>query len=98
MKSSALRGCLHWPLDEWPHLNDAQGRACGWDLCRDGDGFVEIFCLDQVVAQELLACFRERAVSHQPFAVAHPDAGRRRSRVQLRTGYILSARLDLLRK
>jgi len=44
----------------------------------------------------LLACFGEGSVSDEPFAAAHPHAGRRRSRVQPGTGHILSARLDLL--
>ena len=54
--------------------------------------------VDQEVAAELFARLRERAVGHQPFAVAHPDAGRRRRRVQRGGGQILAARLELLRE
>ena len=37
---------------------------------------------DQEVAAELFARLRERTVRHQPLAVAHLDAGRRRNRLQ----------------
>jgi hypothetical protein len=65
---AALRRCLRRVLHEWPHFNGA--RARGGNPCSDGDGFVEIFGLDQVVAPELLARLRERTVGREPFAVA----------------------------
>ncbi len=65
---AALCGSLGWALHKWAHLNGA--RARGGNSCGDGDGFVEIFSLDQVIAAELLARLGERTVSHEPFAVA----------------------------
>jgi hypothetical protein len=46
----------------------------------------------------LLARFCKRTVSHEPFAVADPDAGRRRRRLQRGAGQILPARRELLRE
>jgi hypothetical protein len=46
LPEAALRRCLRRALHDWPHFNDAQGRARGWNLFRDGDGFAEIFYLD----------------------------------------------------
>src|SRR5918998_2226324 len=46
------------------------------------DRFVEIRRVDEVVAAELFARLRERTVGYQPFAVPHPDAGRRRAQVE----------------
>src|SRR5258708_2565786 len=78
---SPLRGGLGRALHKWAHLNGA--RAHGGNSRGDGDGFVEIFSLDQVIAPELLARLGERTVSHKPFAVAYADACRRRRRLQL---------------
>src|SRR6266851_10169850 len=91
---AALRGGLRGPLHEWAHLNGAG--AHGGNPCGDGDGFVEIFGLDEVIAAELLARLGEWTVGHQPFAVAYPDTRGCRRRFQLRTGQPLSGRLDLL--
>src|SRR5713101_140559 len=92
----ALRRSLRLTLHEWPHFNHADGRMRRWNSRRNCDGFVEIFGLDDVVAQELLACFGEGTIGHEPFAAAYPNTSRRRSRVQARTGHELSGRLDLL--
>ena len=72
---------LAWPLRRWafPHRPDFDGtHARHWNPCGDGDRLVEILDVDEHVAAELLARFRKRTVGHEPFAVAHPDAGRRR--------------------
>src|SRR5437879_5262581 len=90
-----LRGRLRRVLHDGPHFNGAQGRARGWNAFRDGDGCVQILCLDQVVAPELFASFRKRPVSHESFPIAYPDAGCRRCRVQLSTGHVLTAGFDL---
>ena len=66
--------------------------------CSDGDGLVAIRDLDEHVATELLACFGKRTVGHEPFAVAHPDAGRRRRRVQRGATPILPTRRELVRE
>src|SRR5437016_7941731 len=82
-----------------PHGPDFDGARTGQrNSCGDGDGFVEILDVDEHVAAELLAGLRERTVGHEPFAVAHPDAGRRRRRVQRRAAQILPARRQLLRE
>src|SRR5258708_11590840 len=91
---AALRGGLSRALYEWAHFNGA--RAHGGNVCGDGDGFVEIFGLDEVIAAELLARLSERTVRHEAFAIAQADAGGCRRRLQLRTGQPLSGRLDLL--
>src|ERR1700738_5056558 len=91
---AALRGGLAWALYEWPHLDSAG--AHGGDACGDGDGFVEVFGLDQVIAAELLARLGERTVGHEAFAVAHADAGGCRRRLQLRTANPLGGRPGIL--
>src|SRR5437867_1828692 len=81
-----------------PHRPDLDGARAGqWNSCGDGDGFVEILDVDEHVAAELLAGLRERTVGHEALAVAHPDAGRRRRRVQRGTAQILPARRELFR-
>ncbi len=60
--AAALRRCLCRALHERPHFNGA--RAHRGNPCCDGDGFIEIFGLDEVVAAELLARLGERAVGH----------------------------------
>src|SRR5438128_7703066 len=82
-------------LPHWPDLDGA--RAGQWNSCGDGDGFVEVLDVDEHVAAELLAGLRERTVGHEALAVAHPDAGRRRRRVQRETAQILPARRELFR-
>jgi hypothetical protein len=49
-----------------------------WDLPGYGDGFIEVFGVDQEITSELLASFREGSVSDEPLVVAHLNAGRRR--------------------
>src|SRR6266568_5021576 len=72
--------------------------ACRWNPCGDADRLVEILGVDQEVAAELLARLRERTIGHEPFAVAHPDAGRRRRWVQRVGRQILPARVKVLRE
>src|SRR4030065_235944 len=64
----------------------------------DGDRLVEVYRVDQEVAAQLLAGFREGAVGDHPLAVTHPDAGRRRHRRQGIGGQILAVRLELVRE
>src|ERR1700730_5800113 len=90
----ALRGGLGWTLHEGSHLDGA--RAHGGDACGDGDGFVEVFGVDEVIAAELFTGLGERTVGDEAFAVAYPDTRGCRCRLQLRTGQPLSGRLDLL--
>src|SRR5580704_13705521 len=64
----------------------------------DADRRVEIRGLDEEIAAELLARFREGAVRHQPFAVADPDARRRRNGMQRRGTEILARRIEVVRE
>src|SRR5438093_995976 len=66
--------------------------------CSDGDGLIEILGLNEEVTAQLFARLRERAVGHEPFAVAHPDAGRHRRGVQRVGGHILPVRMKLMRE
>src|SRR5437867_1297176 len=66
--------------------------------CRDADRVVEIPGIDKVVAPQLLARLRERAVGHKPFALAHLYAGGRRRGMQRVGGQVLPARVKVLRK
>jgi hypothetical protein len=59
-------------LHDRPDFNGAQARP--WNPCGDADRLVEILSVDQVLAAELFARLRERPVSDERFAVAHPDA------------------------
>src|SRR5436309_1008548 len=87
------------PRRALPHGPDFDGARTGQrNSCGDRNGFVEILDVDEHVAAELLAGLRERTVGHEPLAVAHPDAGRRRRRVQRRAAQILPARRQLLRE
>ena len=79
-----------------PDLDSAHARHC--TSCGDGDRLVEILDVDEHVAAELLACFRKRTVGHEPFAVAYPDAGRRRRRLQRGASQILPGRRELFRE
>src|SRR5260370_41587054 len=90
---AALRRRLRRALDQRPDFDAARGPT--WNSRRDGDRRVKILDLNDVVAQQLLACLGERAIGHEAFAAACPDTGGCRRWVQLRTGYILSSRLEL---
>ena len=52
----------------------------------------------KIVSAELFARFRKRTVGHQPLALAHPHAGRRRCRMQRSGSQILPARVEVLRE
>src|SRR2546421_7060954 len=65
-------------------------QACRGNPCGDADRLVQILGVDEEVAAQLLARLRERPVGYQRFAGAHPDAGRRRDRVQRVGGQILT--------
>src|SRR5690606_8574336 len=65
-----------WDLDRAP--------AGARNPRRDGDGLIEVVGLDHEEAAQLLVCLGERAVGHQPLAVAHAHAGRRGRRMQRR--------------
>src|SRR5260370_36331328 len=90
---AAVRAGLSRALYERTHLNGA-GAHRG-DACGDGDGFIEIFGVDQVIAAELFARLGERTGGDEPLPVAHADAGGCRRRLPLTTGPPLSGRLDL---
>src|SRR5713101_3577235 len=66
-------------LQHRPDLDGTHTRY--WDPFSDTHRLVEIPGLDQVVTTQLFARLRKRTVCHDAFAFAHPDAGRRRSRV-----------------
>src|SRR2546428_3540044 len=83
-------------LHQRPNFDGPQ--ACAWDPSGDVDRLVEILGVDQKVAAQLFARLRERTVGHEPFAFAHPDAGRRRNRMQWGGGEILPGRPDLMHK
>src|SRR5262245_14464146 len=92
----ATRTLRRWAF---PHRPDFDGAHAGHGpSCGDGDGLVAIRDIDEHVPTELLACFGKRTVGHEPFAVAHPDAGRRRRRVQRGATPILPARRELVRE
>src|SRR5438309_3637335 len=61
-------------LDYRPDLDGTLARH--GNPCRNGNSLVEIPGVDEEVAAQLFARLRERTVGHEPFAVAHPDAGR----------------------
>src|SRR5712691_1421563 len=83
-------------LHHRPNFDGPQ--ACAWNPSGDVDRLVEIPGVDQEVAAQLFARLRERTVGHEPFALAHPDAGRRRNRVQRGGSKILPGPPDLARK
>src|SRR5713226_1629508 len=93
---AALRRCLRRPLEDGPHFHDAPLRRR--NPRGDGDRFVEILGFNQVVAAELLTRLRVRTVRDEPFAVTLTDTSGHGRRLQLVTGHIVAARLDLLRK
>src|SRR6266513_1284226 len=82
-------------LHDRPNLHRPQRGAR--KPARDVDRLVQIPDVDDEVAAELLARLRERTVGHDPFAVPHPDAGRRRHGVQRGGGEIPPGRSDLMR-
>src|SRR5919107_1264011 len=85
------RDLHHRPdLDRAP----ARSRNAGGDI----DRFVQIRRVDQVVAAELFARLRERTVGYQPFAVPHPDAGRRRAQVEWGGAQIPTAVIEVSSK
>src|SRR5262245_11982251 len=79
-------------FDQRPDFDRADAR--GRDTRGDAYGLVEILGLDQVVAAELLARFREWTVGDKPFAAADLDRSRGRGRMQLRAAHVLTAVLD----
>src|SRR5438309_6280935 len=67
-------------LHHRPNLDGPE--ACAWNPSGDVDRLVEIPGVDEEVAAQLFPRLGERTVGHEPFAFAHPDAGRRRNGVQ----------------
>src|SRR5579863_6915856 len=49
--------------------------ASTWDTSRNVDGLVEVFGLNQEIAAELLARFRERSVRHESSPLTDAHAG-----------------------
>src|ERR1700712_1687608 len=58
---------------------------------RDFRRLVQILCVDQVVAAELLASFGEWAVGCRALAVAHPNCGRRLGRLKGGAALVVTA-------
>src|ERR1700722_19642935 len=79
-----------------PDLDRTEARAR--NLCGDGQGCVEILGLDQIVAAELLAGFRERAIGGQRLAVTDAHGGRGGGRLQPVAGLEIAALDDALRE
>src|SRR5258705_13686084 len=66
-----------WQVRDLNHRADFNcAPACRWNACGNADRLVEVLRVDQEVAAELFARFRERTVGHELSAVAHPDASR----------------------
>src|SRR5688500_8580240 len=68
------------------------------DARRDRDGLVQVRGVDQEEAAQLLARLGKGAVGHEPLALAHPYARRRRGRVQGRRRHELACRVELARQ
>src|SRR5262249_51976704 len=68
---------------------DARGNA---------DGLVEVFCLDEVEAAELLTGLGEGAVGLQGLALSDPDRGRGRRGLERLAAQHVAALLDLARE
>jgi hypothetical protein len=92
----ATRTLRRWAFPHRPDFDGAHARH--GPSCSNGDGLVATRDIDEHVATELLVCFGKRTVGHEPFAVAHPDDGRRRRRVQRGATPILPARRELVRE
>src|SRR4051794_8730521 len=80
-------------LDDRPDLDRPLARR--GDLPGDRDRLVEARGVDQEVAAELLAGLGERAVGHEPLAVADADAGGRRDRLERRRRQVLAVLVEL---
>src|SRR5688572_20502167 len=83
-------------LDDRPDFDRAP--ACHWNPRGDGDRLVAIPDIDEKVTAQLLPRLRKRTVGHESFALAYPDAGRRRRRVQRGGREIMPGRIDLVGK
>src|ERR1700686_1306235 len=79
-----------------PDLDRAEPRAR--NPRGDGKGRIEILGLDQIIAAELLAGFRERAVGGERLAVAHAHGGRGGGWLQAVAGLEIAALDDAFRK
>ena len=83
-------------LSHRPDLDGADARP--GNPTSDADRVVEILGIDQEVAGDLLARFDERTVGDERFAVAHPNDGRGRRRLQRRCVDILPLGVKLVRE
>src|SRR5215471_17317443 len=81
---------------DWPDFNSAE--TSRRDSPRNGDGIIEIFCVDEVKTAELLTCFRKRSVRYQTFAFTDTNTRRRRNGMERRGIQILAARMNFLRE
>src|SRR5262245_27014099 len=93
---AVLLGFLRKSRDLHHRTDFDRAQARARDLFRDAYRLVEVLGVDQEIAAEMLARLGERAVGHEPFAFAHPDAGRRRSRMQRGGGQIMPTRIELM--
>src|SRR6266487_4844773 len=83
-KDSAIREAANFH-----HRPYFDGAYAGWrNPLGNGDCFVEIFRVNQVVPAQLFACFCERTVSYEPFALTNAQArcgshGMKRTGIQI---------------
>src|SRR5713226_10375555 len=77
-----------------PDLDGSDARP--WNPSSDADRLVEILGMDQEVAGDLLARLHEWTVGHETFAVADPNDGRRRRRMQRRGTQIFPVGVELV--
>src|SRR5213593_760458 len=96
---AARRRLVRRQIRQLNHRPDFDGAAPRHgDLRGDGDRFVAILRVHQEVSAQLLLGLREGTVGHHAFALAHPNTGRRRGRLQRRGGEVLAGRSELVRQ
>src|SRR5262249_57375762 len=83
-------------LHDRTDFDRAQARA--WNTRGNAYSLVEVPGVEEELATQLSARLREWTVGHEPLAVTHPDAGRRRDRVQWVGAQIMPARVKFLRE
>jgi hypothetical protein len=89
----------HRPARDLHDRPDFDGaHACPWNTCGDADRVGEIVGVDPGGAAERFAGLREQPGGDERFAVTHPDAGRRRRRLQRVGGQIRPTSLELMRE
>src|SRR5580704_10896750 len=94
-----------WPTLTWGQVRYLHHRpnldrpfACARNTSGDVDCLVEVSGFDHEEAAKLFARLRERTVGHNPFALAHPNRGRCRHRLQRRRAQKLAICLERVGK